>query len=309
MKKIKLAGTDHAEMEIGITQDPTEITNKGGIRIMVQLQPGSESEYRCVGVERVGESGKWELIESTNIATLAMGIFNDNFESLDLPLLRKQNVFYLEIIRSVDGDPFSGLEIPFDAMDQIVNVVNPKIDEDVFLRDYAIFFLQHYPTMCESDPDYPAKYNAAIKRWSFQIANHTTAVDVVRRTSTGVEVLYTLPPIMSNASIFDNGLGDTLNDITYEAAFMSQTDPGGAEKYIADKLSEKLTPLTEKERKGAEYERIVILDNIRARYNLPRWLPVDEAASKEGDGTVAGDVAPVNSGDDKGFSDDEMGEF
>lgn len=305
MKKIKLAGTDHAEMLLGLTQDPTEITNAGGIRIMIRESEGKDAEFQCVGVERVGQSGTWEVVNSSNLSTLSMAILHDNIDSMDLPLLRRQMVFYIEVIQSVEGDPFAGLEVPFEDMDQITNVANPKLDEGEFIRNYATFFLFHYPTMCEKDPEYSKKYDAAMKRWNVQVAKLNIPVDITKRTPTGVKILYTLPAIMPSDDVYDNNLGESLNEITHEVSFLSQTDPGGAEKYLEQKLSDKIVPITSDRRKQLELEHVKAMDDIRARYDIPRWLDV-ESTEKKDDADTDGSSKKE---EDSGFSDDEMGFF
>ncbi len=304
MKKIVLSGTDRAEFELGITQNPSEVTNANGFRILTK--PTEDGKFACIGLERVGTTGTWELFNSESFVNLANAVLNDNIDSVDIELLKKQNIFYLEILKNVEGNPFMGLEDPAEEMDKIISVNNPRIEEKAFLRDYAIFFLQHYPTMCEKDPDYPAKYAAAMKRWGVEVAKLNSPVDVVDRNTAGTTVLFTIPAMISSADIFNNSKGMTINEMTHETAFLAQTNPAGAEEYLERKLIEKIEIISEKERKEVDLANVRALDDIRERYNLPRWLPIVEDGATPPAEEVAESKPTTTTA---GFDYDEMGEF
>lgn len=303
MKKVKLAGTDRAEFELGLTQDPSEITNSGGYRLLTR--PVEGGKYECFGMERVGPSGTWENFNSKAFIDLANAVLNENLDVLDSELLKKQNVFYIEVLKNVEGDPFLGLEMPMEEIAQIIDAPNPKIEEQVFLRDYAIFFLEHYPTMCAKDPDYPAKYAAAMKHWGVHVAPHNTAVDVIVKHTSGSQILFTIPGRISNRDIFNNSKGLTINEMTHEAAFIAQTNPGGAEEFLEKKLTDKLETISESERKVEDRLSVETMDDIRERYNLPRWLPKAAVEEDKPSEAVEEKTTPTNTG----FATDEMGEF
>ncbi len=301
MRNVKLASNDSGEFELGLTQDASEITNANGYRVLVNFNGDVPA---VIGVEGVNADGVWDVIKSESFVTLLGGVLSDNLGSIDLDQLKTTSVFYVEILKNVEGDPYRGILAPLDEMNRIIDAPNPSIDEARFVRDYAIFFLQHYPTMCDVDKDYPAKYAAAMKRWSTEVAQLNTPVDVVEHTDQGKVVLYTIPAALASNEIFNNNRGLEIHEIMHEAAHIGQTNPAGAETFVERELSSKLDTVPVGDLKRQDRERVEIFDDIRERYNIARWLPkapkVDENTTTAPDSTASKST---------GFSDNEMGEF
>lgn len=304
MRNIKLASNDSGEFELGLTQDPSEITNKNGFRVLVKF---TDEKPTVIGIEQVSPSGVWEVVASESFASLLNGVMEDNIKNLDFDQLKANQVFYVEILKNVAGDPFRGILAPLEEMGKIIDAPNPHIEESRFVRDYAIFFLQHYATMCGVDKDYPDKYIAAMKRWSTEVASLNTPVDVVETTASGKTILFTIPAALASNDIFNNDRGLEIHEIIYEASFIGQTDPAGAETYIESNFSNKLDAIPIKELKGLDRSRVEIFDYIRERYSIERWLPKAEVETKP---TEAGENNATKPADtQEGFGDDEMGQF
>lgn len=300
MKTVKLASNDSGEFELGLTQDSGEVTNDQGYRVLVEF---NQEKPSVIGVEGVNTSGIWAPIESDSFKQLLDGLLTDHYASLDADLLKNTKVFYVEILKNVAGDPYRGILAPMDEINKIIDAPNPRIDESRFIRDYAIFFLRHYKTMCDEDKEYPAKYIAAMRRWSTEVAQLNTPVDVVDESGA---ILFTIPPAISTSDTFNNEVGPEIHEIMYEASHIGQTDPAGAERYVEKQLVGKLVDIPKEELKDQDRARVLVFDEIRERYNIPRWLPKVEVATTTNSDSNA---TTTTQNERTGFSDNEMGEF
>lgn len=298
MEEIVLNSSGSGYLKLGITQESTEIKN--GLNTYRILVKPVDAGWVANVVEAL-EENIWVVKDIPSIINLATALLTSHKSSFNLELFEQNPEFYLEVIESKQGDPYEGLRTPMGEIEKLINAPNPFVAEEVFVRDYAVFFLSDYDEMCKKDPEYPDKYMAAMKRWGATVAPHSVDVDVVHQTSISREVLFTIPSRVLGDEIFNPHQGsETIEEVLYETAFIGQTDPAGAERYLEKGLSSKLSPMSDKEMLSRNRKAIMMLDDVRERYGFARFLPKAEEETKKETNL------PL---DDKGFDDDEMGEF
>ena len=298
MEQIVLNSSGSGYLKLGITQQSTEVTNGANTyRILVKK---SDDTWTAEVIEILVEN-VWAVKEIPSIASLATAILSSNKAAFNFEELENNPEFYLVVLESKVGDPSEGLRTPMTEIERLINAPNPSITEENFVRDYAVFFLSDYNEMCAKDKDYPEKYMAAMKRWGATVAPHSVDVDVVHRTSISSDILFTIPSRVLGDEIFHADQGrESIEEVLYETAFIGQTDPAGAERYLEKGLGDKLTPMTDKEMLSRNHRAIIQMDDIRERYGINRFLPKPNVEAKE---TVK------ETEQKQGFDTDEMGEF
>lgn len=299
MEEIVLNSSGSGYLKLGVTQDSTEVINNANTyRIVVRR---TADGFEAIVVEAL-ENNIWTVKDIPSILSLATALLSSHKSSFDFEAMAESPEFYLEVLESKQGDPFEGIRAPMSDIEKLINAPNPSITEENFTRDYAVFFLSDYNEMCSKDPDYVEKYLAAMKRWGMTVAPHSVDVDVIRQTSISREILFTIPSRVLGDEIFNPYQGrESVEEVLYETAFISQTDPAGAERYLEKGLSSKLSPMSDKEMLDRSRKAILAMDDIRERYGFPRFLPAVKEEQVKSENKTEQEY--------QGFTDDDMGEF
>lgn len=146
------------------------------------------------------------------------------------------------------------------AMDELLKVEIPQLDEHKFVRDFL-------PLFCNEGKEFPIEY------WLLVAGNAHTPVDIVR----GKEVLFRVPPLLLDVTMknIPGGSRVSINQIIHDAQLKYNYVPAMGDAHIQHYLIDRIAKNT------PTRDAVDAWNKIFERYGKPLIvLPGEEPATK-----------------------------